>query len=54
MKSFHISRADSDTICKEIGERLQDSFLAGPLSASMRLLIWELAKADTATNIKLG
>ena len=50
MNDFEISRADSQTICKEIGDRLHYSFLAGSLPASLRMLMDELAKADRLTH----
>ena len=50
MNEFNVSRADNQTICKEIGERLQDSFKGGPLPPPLRLLIDEIAKADRHTH----
>lgn len=50
MNDFDISCADSQAICKEIGERLQVSFMAGPLSTSLSMLMDELAKADLPTH----
>ena len=46
MKDFEISHADSRAICKEIGERLQDRYLAVPVPTALRLLMDELAKSD--------
>jgi hypothetical protein len=46
MNDFDISRSDSQAICKEIGERLQDTFTVVPLPNSLRLLMDELAKVE--------
>lgn len=46
MKDFEISHADSRAICKEIGERLLDRYLAVPVPTALRLLMDELAKSD--------